>query len=183
METTKKENITTKESLGLKTGLFTALGLMLYFMVMKWLNLVQYVELRFFNILILAVGVLYALNSYRHNRHIEKISYLKGLSVGFITSLVAAAAFSFFMLIYLRYFDSGFLQMVRQDAWFGAYLNPSGASFAVFLETASSGSIFTFICMQFLKKEPYSQSYHPFERKDYKKPIVPFSGRKTILGS
>lgn len=156
----KKERVLSKEGLGLRTGLVTSALLILYFLIMKWFNLIHIVELRFVNILILMGGVLFALNTYRHDRHLNKITYLKGLSVGFITTLVTAAVFSFFMLLYLNLFDTGFLKLVQQDAWFGAYLNPGGASLAVFLETAASGSIFSFMCMQFLKKEPYSQSYH-----------------------
>lgn len=163
METLKenrKEKVLSKEGLGLKTGLFTSVLLIVYFLIMKWFNLIHIVELRFVNVLILMGGVLFALNTYRHDRHVNKITFLKGLSVGFVTTMVTAATFSFFMLLYLTVFDAGFLKMIQQDAWFGAYLNPGGASFAVFLETAAAGNVFTLMCMLFLKKEPYSQSYH-----------------------
>ena len=133
-------------------GLLTAGGLIGYFLIMKVLNLVEILELRFLNILILFAGIILTLN-YLRLKTKGQLGYLEGLAVGFFTTLIAVSGFGIFLFIYLSYIDIEFLRYIQTHGWFGDYLTPVTATIAVLLEGISSGAIITFITMQYFKRE------------------------------
>src|SRR5438105_3279569 len=89
-----------------KVSALTALGLITFFLVMKLFNLATVVELRFFNILILLVGVRQMLLQERAQDS-GRLEYLHGMMIGFMTAFLAAFMFSVFVFVYLT-LDSSF---------------------------------------------------------------------------
>ncbi|MGQ0828751.1 MAG: hypothetical protein ACT4ON_10185 [Bacteroidota bacterium] len=57
------------EKIGFTTGLITSVVLIGYFMIMKLLGFAHILELRFFNGIILAIGVCYGI--YKYNRELN----------------------------------------------------------------------------------------------------------------
>lgn len=150
METTKIDN--NKSSLIYKTAGFTALALIIFFLLMKFLSLITIVELRFFNFLIIYLGVRYVLMETKKNNN-GKLEYLQGMGTGFLTAVLTALFFGIFVLLYLQFIDAKLMQFIIETQPFGTYLNPASASLVVVMEGAASGAIIVFALMHLLNKD------------------------------
>lgn len=151
------------EITGLKYGLFTALGLVAYFLLMKLLNLEQIIELRFLNGVIMAIGVTLAIRGFKQRRQ-GQIGYFQGLGTGIITSVVATVLFAVFMLIYIKAYDDDLLNVIAGDQLFGdsMAITPGIVIFMVLmLEGVISGFMVSFIAMQWFKRRDHKVSGSP----------------------
>jgi hypothetical protein len=135
----------------IQNGLLTALALVAYFMLMDFLNLTYILWLRYFNLIIMTTGVFYAIKVYKSKIQPEKLNYLEGLAVGFLTAFISVFSFSLFIYFYLRSFDPGFMEYLHANDFMGQYLNPGAAAFIIFVEGISSGAIASFLSMQYFK--------------------------------
>src|ERR1700741_722896 len=113
---------TSIESVGLKIGLITSLGLLSYFFLMKALGLSHIIELRIFNFLILASGICYGINRLKQELHEDEF-YLKGLAEGIFITIVALVPFGAFISFYLAYFDTGLMDHIKSTVAMGEYIN------------------------------------------------------------
>lgn len=138
------------DSLGFRYGIYTALSLIGYFLLMQILGFAYILELRVFNLAILILGILFAIDKYRSvtNEHME---YLTGYGIGSSTTIVASFVFSLFLGFYLS-FDHSFMSHIQTTGLMGSYLDPATAAFAVFGEGLASGIICSFTLMQWYKK-------------------------------
>jgi hypothetical protein len=146
------KKIVSIERIGLMTGLVTALALIAFFLAMKAMNLAQIVELRFFNILIIAAGICIGINNLK-NRLNEQEFYLKGLAQGMIITVVTVVTFALFVTIYLRYFDVGLMEEIGRRVPYTGQLDGLIVFVAVFMEGMASGAIITFSAMQYFKSQ------------------------------
>ena len=151
-----KTSTTTIESVALRFGFITALGLITYFLAMKLIGWVHIVELRVLNFLILAAGVTMAIRYFK--RTLGSLAYLKGMGVGFFTAMVAVITFALFLLIYLWQVDPGFMELVQQQESLGRYLDPLTVAFTITMEGFGSGYLITFIVMQYMKRSHLQNS-------------------------
>lgn len=145
------------EKVGLKYGIFTAAGLIVYFLVMALIGLEDIVELRFLNIVIMAIGVVIAIRSYKQLVD-GNIRYFRGLGVGFITASVATLLFAVFMLVYIKTFDHSLLEVLTADEYFGERMmvTPGVVIFMVLVvEGLISGYFLSFIAMQYFKRRDH----------------------------
>jgi hypothetical protein len=145
------------ENVGLKYGLFTALALILYFLLMKVLGLEQIIELRFLNGLIMAAGVTLAIRAYKKSKE-GNIGYFQGLGTGIITSALATVIFAVFMVIYIKGFDNALLDVLAGEQFFGERMaiTPGIVIFMVLiLEGIISGFMVSFIAMQWFKRRDH----------------------------
>ena len=146
METTKNSI----ERVGLKVGLLTLLALIAYFFLMKALGLAHIFELRFFNFIILALGICYGIQKLKEALN-EKDFYLKGLSEGMFISFVAVTLFGVFIGFYLEYFDVKLLEDIKLNSTMGNYMNGLTIFIVITSEGIASGVIITLIAMQYYK--------------------------------
>lgn len=147
-----KETSPSIEKIGIVTGLFTSLALIAYFMLMKAIGLVQILELRFFNIIIVAVGVCYGIRKLKRELHEDEF-YLKGIMQGFYISAVAIISFALFISVYLSYFDLSLLKYIRQKINVGWSITGLTIFLTIFMEGMASAVIITFAAMQYFKRE------------------------------
>ena len=132
-----------------KYGLFTALGLILLFFIMKLIGVVHVIELRALNVFVLAAGVIMALRYFSKTKP-ESFTYLKGLGLGVLTGIIASVLFGIFVFIYTNFIDPAFMQAMIENEPFGQYLNPYIAGVAVTVEGIASGLIMAFITMNYM---------------------------------
>lgn len=142
------------EKIGIKYGLVTALGLVLYFLLMKVIGLVHVVELRFLNALILTIGIVMAIRALKNMKQ-GRMRYLQGIGVAYITALVATIIFAAFMVVYIKAFDENLLEVLTAENLFGERMSitPGLVVFVVLmLEGMISGIMIGFIAMQWFKR-------------------------------
>ncbi len=138
------------EKVSIKHGILTAAGLIVFFLLSKFAGLADLLVLRLLNLPILVGGVLMAINHFKAQNK-RKMAYLEGFGIGIFTSLIGVTTFAVFMLFYLTLIDPAFMDVIREKAMFGSYLNPFIASFTIVIEGLGSGLMITFTLMQYLK--------------------------------
>jgi hypothetical protein len=140
------------EKNGMVIGSLTALALLAYFFIMKAVGLEQKVELRFFNFIILAIGIVYGINKLKAELNQSEF-YLKGIGQGIFISLVAVILFSAFMSIYIMYFDPFLLEHIRENTAVGWSMDAFTLFISSFMEGMAGCAIITFAAMQYLKRQ------------------------------
>lgn len=144
------ENSISIEKVAIRYGLFIFLGLVTYFMVMKWVGLFEIHELRGLNFFILLAGIIYSIRYYKKKCNTDFV-YFQGLSLGILTTLLAVIPFGIFIFFYLQ-LDVNFMQNLIANEPFGRYFNPFILSFLVAFEGIISGGFMSFVLMQYMQK-------------------------------
>lgn len=140
--------------------MLTAAGLILYFFLMKLLGLIHITELRFLNGVIMAIGIILALKSYKAATGGD-IRYFKGLGTGVITAVTGTVIFAAFMVAYISIAGDEMIEMLTAERYFGERVEatPGIVIFAVLmLEGLISGFLISFIAMQYFKRDDYKQT-------------------------
>jgi uncharacterized protein DUF4199 len=140
------------KNLEMKVGLTTSLALIAYFLFMKLIDLIEVVELRGLNLLILAAGVSYAYYYERKQTH-SNIEYFRGLLLGIFTALYAIIPFSLFVLFYFWKIDPDLIHhLVSHTLFMGITITPEIAAETVLIEGITSGVLLSFILMQYYRE-------------------------------
>jgi hypothetical protein len=132
----------------LNYGLRIAGGLIVYFLVMKVATLGHHVELRLLNLLILGVGIYFALKKFR-GTHTGSLNYFRGLITGVSTGAIGSLVFGAFLFIYMKA-DADMMKSVVENEPMGHYLNAYMAAFIVALEGFFSGLLVTFVLLNWV---------------------------------
>lgn len=135
--------------IALKFGMIILFFLIGFFFLMKLIGLVHIVELRSLNFFIMVAGVWLAIKAYKKDQP-NGIAYMDGLGLGIRTILYAVIPFALFILIYLSV-DTSFMESIRLNEMFGAYLNPFVLSFLIAFEGAISGFFIAYTILQYEK--------------------------------
>lgn len=148
-------NVHTGISTNVKAGIFTSTGMILYFVIMRLLNLHHHLELHYLNIIILFLGLRYAI---KRNIFISgEIKYFEGLKSGIVVTIITIIIFNIFMLIYETIIDPDFLILLKENIHLGNEFTSQQTIFNVMglltIEGLSSGFIMTFILMQYYKAD------------------------------
>jgi hypothetical protein len=132
-------------------GVRIAGGLIVFFLIMKFAGLAHEVELRLFNLVILAVGVYFALKKFK-GTHEDSLNYFRGLITGVATASIGSLIFALFLFLYMK-IDSSMMQAVIDNDPMGRYLNPYIAAFIVVLEGVFSGLLVTFVLLNWVNTD------------------------------
>jgi hypothetical protein len=132
------------ENYGLKiTG-----GLIVYFLAMQVIDKHHHVELRLLNVVILTIGIYFALKKFK-STHDEHMNYFRGLITGVATGSIASVLFAAFLFAYMKLNDS-LMQSIIDNEPMGHYLNAYIASFIVALEGVFSALLVTFVLLNYV---------------------------------
>lgn len=137
-------------------GVRIAAGLILYFVLMKVTGLAHHVELRLLNLVILIVGVYFALRKFK-NTHQDHLNYFRALITGVATAAIGSLIFALFLFLYMKV-DSNMMQSIVEGEPMGRYLNPYMAAFIVALEGFFSGLLVTFVLINYVNTDEVNQS-------------------------
>jgi hypothetical protein len=129
-------------------GTLVTVALILYFFIVYASGFIYVTELRVFNLLIQVAGIYLALKQYRRT-HEGSLNYLRAMSIGVGTSFIASSTFVLFLFAYLN-LDQNMMNVIRENAPLGEYLDPYIASFSVWLEGIFSGFLATFIIVNYI---------------------------------
>lgn len=136
---------------GFKAGLLASLFLIIYFLIMRALNLSGNPFAWAFNFVILFGGINYCYRYYRVKTD-PNVSYLPGILLGTEVTAVSVVIYSLFIYIYFSSIDPDLLSMLGTNVLFMTQdVTPLIASFATFIQGLSSGIVIAFIMMQYYK--------------------------------
>ena len=140
----------TPEANGTRYGLYTSIGMMVYFVVASLADLSDQIELSFLNGGILAVGVCFAIARYKRDQQ-GRMAYLAGYGTGIVTALVASVVFGLFFILYAVVINPHIMDGLQAQDLFGYELSVVIAFLAIVLQGAMLGMIITLIAMQYYK--------------------------------
>jgi drug/metabolite transporter (DMT)-like permease len=140
----------TPETNGIRYGLFTAVGMVIYFVVASFLNLTDRIEFSFLNAVILAIGVCMAIANYKRYRQ-DRMPYLHGFGTGIITAMIASLTFAFFFILYAGVLNKHIMDGIRAKDLFGFDLSVTIAFLAILLQGSLAGVIISLVAMQYYK--------------------------------
>ncbi|MBD2716844.1 DUF4199 domain-containing protein [Microvirga sp. STR05] len=145
------------EGNGVRYGLLTALGMVVYFIVAALLGLADRIEFSFLNFAIMVVGICLSIHHFKQSRN-DRMPYLQGFGTGIVTAIVSSLAFGFFFIIFSLLRPDVMDQIHAQD-FFGFELSVTIAFLAILLQGAMAGVIISLIAMQYFK----SPDHKPIE--------------------
>jgi hypothetical protein len=137
---------------GIVSGLLTGVALTAYFLIMQVLGYAHILELRFFNFVILAVGVCWAISKYKKDLHNREF-YLQGWAQGIYTSAVAVLSFAIFMSIYMSAINPELLAYIQNNVASGQNLSGFTIFLSIFMEGMAGGFVITLSAMQYFKTQ------------------------------
>ncbi|HWA34721.1 MAG TPA: DUF4199 domain-containing protein, partial [Cyclobacteriaceae bacterium] len=129
-------------------GLNISGGLIAYFLLMQVIDKHHHVELRLLNLVIITIGIYYALKKFK-NTHEEHMNYFRGLITGVATGSIASILFAAFLFIYMK-LNTTLMQSIIDNEPMGHYLNAYIASFIVALEGVFSALLVTFVLLNYV---------------------------------
>ncbi|HEX8427478.1 DUF4199 domain-containing protein [Hymenobacter sp.] len=134
----------------IRQGIFTAVGCSLYFLLLKALGLLDQVAYVFLVGAILVVGICLALAQFKKLNN-NRITYLSGIGVGFITSLIASVLFGLFVVLYST-LDKTFIEAIRTRNLFGVDLSVTAIVFlAIIVQGVVIGAFIGYVAMMYFK--------------------------------
>lgn len=137
-------------------GIRIAAGLIVYFIIMKFLGLLHVVELRMLNLVILVAGVFFALRKFKRT-HEDHLNYFRGLVTGVAASAIGSVGFAAFFFVYVSFIDTELMQYIIENEPMGRFLNPYISAFIVALEGVFSGLLVTFILINYIPTDEPTQ--------------------------
>jgi hypothetical protein len=137
-------------------GIRIAIGVIAFFLLMKFAGFFHVVELRMLNIFILVAGIFLALKKFK-DTHGNHINYFRALVVGVVTGAVGSILFAVFLFIYVH-IDTDFMLWLQQNEPMGRFLNPYIVAFIVALEGLFSGLLVTFVLINYLQTDEPSET-------------------------
>ncbi len=129
-------------------GLRIAVGLIVYFLLMKMIGLSHHVELRLLNLVILTIGIYLALKKFKQT-HTDHLNYFRGLIMGVAAGGIGSLIFGLFLFVYMQ-LDANMMQSIIDNEPMGHYLNAYMSAFIVVLEGFFSGLLVTFVLLNWV---------------------------------
>ncbi|UII29778.1 DUF4199 domain-containing protein [Fulvivirga ulvae] len=132
-----------------KYGLSIAIGLIIFFFLMRIFGLLYVVELRVMNIVIMIAGILTAIKTLR-SKAPEEFTYFKGMGTGVLTGIIGSILFGLFVFFYVSFIDTGLMQNIIENEPMGRFMNPYIVSVVIVVEGIASALLVSFITMNYL---------------------------------
>lgn len=131
-------------------GIWIAIALIVYFLILKLIGLHQYPILSAVNALIYGAGIYLALKKYGTLR--TEIKYEKGFEVGLFTGGIASIIFTVFMAFYMYQLDNEFASSIL-DSWnLETALGTSMLVISILIMGLVTTLLLTFSFMQLFKR-------------------------------
>jgi len=132
-----------------KNGLLIAIGLLVFFFIMRAFGLLYMVELRVFNVIIMVIGILRAIRTLRDTKP-EKFTYFQGMGTGILTGIIGSILFGLFVFIYVSFIDPALMQSIIENEPMGRFMNPYIVSVIIAIEGIASALLVSFIIMNYI---------------------------------
>lgn len=139
------------EKIGLKAGLITAASLIIYFLVMNYLNFMDSSIAWGLNFIILWAGINLAYRFYRSKTKLN-VDYFPGLVLGGLTTAASVIPYVIFVFIWFSQSDPAQMSiLISNNLFMGEQISPIKAAGSTMIAGICSGGIISFMMMQYFK--------------------------------
>jgi|GEM_PF-1981947 len=157
-------------NISFKFGIFTAILLIAYFLILGWLGVNSNPFFSFANALITASGLALAIRELKEKSD-GRIAYKTGFQVAFVSGIIATALFSVFFItyyVYVPHFADALLKNI------GNFANTGGVFITVITMGVVTSMVVSFALMQLHKRKIHT---NPPENKE---PVMVDKQHKNI---
>lgn len=132
--------------IAIPAGIIGGFALIVYFLIIRLLDLHLQTSLRWINFLLVIPVMIYALNKYINTATSK--TYLEALVVSITSCITAYAILALFMVGYLFY-DSAFMEQLHQASLPELQLTYLSVFLLIMLEGVVGGVVLSFVMLQF----------------------------------
>jgi hypothetical protein len=129
-------------------GAIAAVCYIIFFLIMRSVNLLHVTELRFVNYAIFGFVGYFALKELR--KHLN-LNYFQDFGAAFLTGIVSFFFLAIFLYVYLH-IDAGFSEYLTTHVINGMNSTPSEIAIILFFEGSAMSAIVTLCVMQYFKR-------------------------------
>jgi hypothetical protein len=148
----------TMRGTGARYALITVTLFIAFFLAMRAAGYANVTTLRFVNYAFLGLGIWLAFHHVQHLMHKHRISYLPGMILGFVMVFFTSLIYTIFIFIYSKFIDISFIPLISSDLpYYSAGLNAYIIGICIFFESMVVGVFFSFIAMQYFKRNRASE--------------------------
>ena len=141
-------------TVALKYGLFVAITLIAYFLILRLFDLHNVVWLRMVNGLFMAAGIFFSIKYYKF-KYNDAFTYVDGFKTGLLTGFIATGVFIVFMSVYIFHLDKEFAVGIMKEWFNDADQNAGLLIIIILIEGLASTAILTLTFMQIFKKSQH----------------------------
>lgn len=141
--------------ISIKYGIYTGLAHIAFFLLMGMLNLQNRVELSLLSGLLLVIGIVVAISSYKRAVH-GMIPYLKGIAIGGTVGVVSSTILALFLVLYLTVLDPDYLRSLQVSSLFPESISVMAVFGMTILYGSIPGVLIGFIAMQWFKRPDHT---------------------------
>jgi len=134
-----------------KNAILIGLVLMIYFVIMDLGGLANQIELRFFNAVILGVGLWMVLHQKSKGGKEYGVKYFAGWKEGLRISFGAVTTFAVLFLIYINFAGTDLLAVLKSKSYVPNFFTAWHFAGVILFEGMASGLVMTLIFMQYFK--------------------------------
>lgn len=145
----------TYQKVSIKYGIFVGIAHILYFLVMRLLNLQNRVELSFLSAIFLIIGIAVAIASFKKARG-GTINYFQGLAIGATTGVVSSSILALFLVVYVTVLDPAYLASLQSSSVFPISLSVLSLFVLTIIYGSVPGFIIAFVAMQWFKRADHA---------------------------
>jgi hypothetical protein len=145
----------TYQKVALKYGIFVGIAHIIFFLVMRLLNLQNRVELSFLSALFLVIGIAVAIANFKRAKG-GNLNYFQGLAIGATTGVVSSTILALFLVIYVSVLDTAYLASLQSSSLFPVSLSVLSLFVLTIIYGTIPGFIIAFVAMQWFKRADHS---------------------------
>ncbi|MCH2192580.1 DUF4199 domain-containing protein [Kordia sp.] len=134
----------------IKYGGFIALGLILYFLLVRIFGLHENPWLRLFNGVIVAYGIYTVIRNTKKDSG-AGFNYFEGFKAGIFSGFIATLVFTFFMAVYIFHIDVAFGEKIMSMSLGSVSTEPGLLLFIILIEGFASTVVLSLLFMQKFK--------------------------------
>jgi hypothetical protein len=145
----------TYQKVALKYGIFVGIAHIIFFLVMRLLNLQNRVEISFLSALFLVIGIAVAISSFKRAKG-GNLNYFQGLAIGATTGVVSSTILALFLVLYVSVLDTAYLASLQSSSLFPVSLSVLSLFVLTIIYGTIPGFIIAFVAMQWFKRADHT---------------------------
>jgi hypothetical protein len=145
----------TYQKVALKYGIFVGIAHIIFFLVMRLLNLQNRVEISFLSALFLVIGIAVAIANFKRAKG-GNLNYFQGLAIGATTGVVSSTILALFLVLYVSVLDTAYLASLQSSSLFPVSLSVLSLFVLTIIYGTIPGFIIAFVAMQWFKRADHT---------------------------
>ncbi|PKV75703.1 DUF4199 domain-containing protein [Pontibacter ramchanderi] len=145
----------TYQKVSLKYGIFVGIAHVIFFLIMRLLNLQDRVEISFLSSLFLIIGITVAISQFKKAKG-GNINYFQGLAIGATTGVVSSTILALFLVFYVTTLDTAYLADLQSSSLFPVSLSVLSLFVLTIIYGTIPGFLIAFVAMQWFKRADHA---------------------------